>query len=65
MFYYIYFLLYQKITQKTLFSTKLFKQGQFFLDKFLKLVCSDNCIKNNFMISDSILVNETKTLFKE
>ena len=30
---------------------------------FLKLVCSDICIKNNVMKSDSIIVNETKTLF--
>ena len=31
----------------------------------LKLVCSDICIKNNVMKSDSILVNETRTLCNE
>jgi len=36
-----------------------------FLAIFLKLVCSDICIKNNVMKSDSILVNETRTLCNE
>ena len=31
----------------------------------LKLVRSDICIKNNVMKSDSILVNETRTLCNE
>ena len=64
MFYYIYFLLYQKIIKKTLFSTKK-AIILMFLAIFLKLVCSDICIKNNVMKSDSILVNETRTLCNE
>jgi len=35
------------------------------LSTFLKLACSDICIKNNVMKSDLILVNETKTLCNE
>jgi len=37
----------------------------YFFVKFLKLVCSDICIKNNVMKSDKILVNETRTLCDE
>ena len=33
--------------------------------KFFEVVCSDICIKNNVMKSDSILVNETRTLCNE
>ncbi len=36
-----------------------------FLATFLNLVRSDICIKNNVMKSDSILVNETRTLCNE
>jgi len=36
-----------------------------FLAIFLKLICSDIYIKNNVMKSDSILVNETRTLCYE
>ena len=36
-----------------------------FLASFLKLVRSNICIKNNVMKSDSILVNETRTLCNE
>ena len=36
-----------------------------FLATFVKLVRSDIRIKNNIMKSDSILVNETRTLWNE
>ena len=64
MFYYIYFLLYQKIIKKH-FLVQDSAIISYIFAIFLKLVSSDICIKNNVMKSDSILVNETRTLCNE
>jgi len=64
MFYYLYFLLYQKIIKKHFLIQNNYVNTNF-LALFFKLVCSDICIKNNVIKSDSILVNETMTLCNE
>ena len=64
MFYYLYFLLYQKIIKKH-FLVQNSAIIINFLVIFLKIARSDICTKNNVMKSDSILVNETKTLCNE